>query len=368
MSTTASERAALTRALELARRGEGSVEPNPMVGAVVLDAAGRVIAEGWHASFGGPHAEAVALTAAGTAARGATLIVTLEPCCHHGKTPPCTDAILASGIRRVVVGTLDPSPHAAGQGLAALRAAGLDVIESEDADAARRLIAPFTTLVSFGRPWVIAKWAMSLDGHVATAAGESRWISSEASRAIVHGLRGRVDAILVGIGTALADDPLLTSRPPGPRQPLRIVLDAQARLPASSRLVRTAREHPLLVAIGPSANAGAVQQLSSAGCEVWQSTAADPQTRLHELLGSLGQRRLTNLLVEGGPTVLGCFFDAGLVDEVWAFVAPRVIGGNRAPAAVGGEGIALMKNAPRLSIEATESLGGDLFIRGTVRR
>ena len=368
MTASDAEVAAMQRALALAKQGEGFVEPNPMVGAVVLDAAGTTVGEGWHARCGGPHAEVVALAAAGRAADGGTLVVTLEPCCHHGKTPPCTAAVRAAGIRRVVVGSIDPAPHVAGGGLAELRSAGIEVVEGVCAEAAEALIAPFATLMVKRRPWVIAKWAMSLDGHIATATGESRWISSEASRRVVHQLRGRVDSILVGIGTALADDPLLTPRPPGLRQPLRVVLDSKARLPLESQLVKTAAEHPTLVAVGPEAPPDAVARLQAAACEVWQSTAALASARLHELLSELGSRQQTSLLVEGGPTVLGSLFDAGLVDEVQAFVAAKIIGGQAAPAAVGGLGIRSMQNAPRLSIESTESLGEDCFIRGRVVR
>ena len=358
----------MERALELARRGEGFVEPNPQVGAVVLAADGRVVGEGWHELHGGPHAEVMALEAAGEAALGGTLVVTLEPCCHHGKTPPCTAAVIAAGIRRVVIGAGDPFPAVDGGGIASLRAAGLEVESGVLEEAATRLTAPFRRLVSSGRPWVIAKWAMSLDGRVATAAGESRWISSEQSRAIVHELRGRMDGILCGIGTVLADDPLLTARPAGPRQPLRIVLDTSARLPIESRLVRSAREIPVLVATGPKAPADRLRALAAAGCEVWQAAAADPRDRLHELLAELGSRRLTNVLVEGGPTVLGSLADASLVDEVWAFVAPTIIGGAASPSPVAGTGIATLASATAIEIEHTDHPGGDLFIRGVVRR
>jgi diaminohydroxyphosphoribosylaminopyrimidine deaminase/5-amino-6-(5-phosphoribosylamino)uracil reductase len=363
----------MRRALELARRGEGQVEPNPMVGAVIAAPAdtgigGRIVAEGWHAVFGGPHAEAAALAAAGTAARGGTLAVTLEPCCHHGKTPPCTAAIIAAGIARVIVACRDPFPAVNGGGIDALRRAGIEVRTGVCEQAARRLIAPFRTLVEQQRPWMIAKWAMSLDGRVATAAGESRWISSEPSRAIVHELRGRMDGILCGIGTVLADDPLLTARPAGPRQPLRIVLDTAARLPIESRLVQTAREIPVLVAAGPHAPPDRLLALAAAGCDVWQAAAADPRDRLHELLAELGSRQLTNVLVEGGPTVLGSLADASLIDEVWAFIAPTLIGGAASPSPIAGTGIATLASAAAIEIEHTEHPGGDLFIRGVVRR
>ena len=363
----------MRRALALARHGEGRVEPNPMVGAVIAAASGNgpgggIIAEGWHAACGGPHAEVVAISAAGTAARGGTLAVTLEPSCHHGKTPPCTAAIIAAGIARVVVGTRDPFPAVNGGGIDELRRAGVEVRIGVCETEARRLIAPFRTLVEQQRPWLVAKWAMSLDGRVATAAGESRWISSEASRGIVHQLRGRMDGILCGIGTALADDPLLTARPAGPRQPLRIVLDSLARLPLKSRLVHTAREVPVLVATGPAAPAEQLRALEAAGCEVWQCLAASPRERLESLLGELGSRRLTNVLIEGGPTVLGSLADAQAIDEVWAFIAPTIIGGAAAPSPIGGAGIASLATAASIEIEHVEQPGGDLFVRGVVRR
>jgi diaminohydroxyphosphoribosylaminopyrimidine deaminase/5-amino-6-(5-phosphoribosylamino)uracil reductase len=369
MGWTASDAAAMQRALELARRGEGCVEPNPMVGAVVVSSSGqpRTIGEGWHARFGGPHAEVVALAAAGGAARGATLHVTLEPCCHHGKTPPCTDAIIASGIARVVVAAADPFSAVNGGGIAALRAAGIVVETGLHEPEAQRLVAPFRKLVTERKPWLIAKWAMSLDGRVATRDRESRWISSEPSRAIVHELRGRVDAILIGIGTALADDPLLTARPPGPRTPLRIVLDGEARLPPTSRLVQSARDVPLLVAIGPSAAVERVRALEAAGCEIWKGRDSDRGPRLMTLLAELGSRSLTNVLVEGGPEVLGSLFDQGAVDEVWAFIAPRIVGGSVAPSAVGGSGIKAMNLSPEIDIEHVDHPGGDIFVRGLVR-
>jgi diaminohydroxyphosphoribosylaminopyrimidine deaminase/5-amino-6-(5-phosphoribosylamino)uracil reductase len=363
----------MRRALALARRGEGHVEPNPMVGAVIAAASGNgagdsLVAEGWHAAYGGPHAEVAALVAAGTAARGGTLAVTLEPCCHHGKTPPCTAAIIAAGITRVVVGTRDPFPSVNGGGIDALRRAGIEVRVGVCEAEARRLIAPFRTLVEQQRPWLIAKWAMSLDGRVATAGGASRWISSEASREIVHQLRARMDGILCGIGTALADDPLLTARPAGPRQPLRIVLDSTARLPLESRLVRTARDVPVLVATGPDAPADRLRALEAAGCEVWQCLAASPRERLESLLAELGSRRLTNVLVEGGPTVLGSLADAQAIDEVWTFIAPTIIGGAAAPSPIAGIGIASLASAASIEVEQTDHPGGDLFIRGAVRR
>jgi diaminohydroxyphosphoribosylaminopyrimidine deaminase/5-amino-6-(5-phosphoribosylamino)uracil reductase len=351
----------MRRALDLARRGEGRVEPNPMVGGVVASAAGGVLGAGWHDSFGGPHAEIVALAAAGAAARGATLYVTLEPCCHHGKTPPCTDAVIAAGIARVVVAAGDPFPAVAGSGIAALRAAGIAVetglLEAE----AVRLTAPFRTLVTKGRPWVIAKWAASLDGRLAAAPGGDRWISSPESLALVHELRGRVDGVLVGSGTALADDPLLTVRPEGRRRPLRIVLDSAARLPLESRLVRTARQWPVLVAVGPAAEPARIAALRAAGCDVWQGPEGDRGDRLDSLLRELGRRRLTNLLVEGGAAVLGSLFARGLVDEIHAFTAAKILGGP-------GDRLPRLPEPPPVDVEEILHPGGDLLVRGLVRR
>ncbi len=360
------ETSTMRRALELARRGEGLVEPNPQVGAVVLAADGRIVGEGWHARFGGPHAEVVALAAAGEAARGGTLVVTLEPCCHHGKTPPCTEAVIRAGLKRVVVAAGDPFPEVSGRGLARLRDAGIDVATGCLREEAERLVAPFRRLVRDGRPWVIAKWAMSLDGRIAACGGDSRWISGEVSRGLVHTLRGRMDAIMVGIGTALADDPLLTARPAGPRTALRVVVDSRARLPPTSRLVQSAGEVPLLVAVGPEAPADRLADLAAAGCEVWQGSAGDRDARLAALLRHLGERRLTNLLAEGGAELLGGLFDSGSIDEAWAFVAPKLVGGAGAPAAIGGRGIQRMREAPRIDVEEVTRVGDDVLVRGLV--
>src|SRR5262245_57065762 len=254
----------MAQALALAERGRGYVEPNPLVGAVVVRD-GRLVGEGWHRRYGEAHAEVNALHEAGEAARGATLYVTLEPCCHHGKTPPCTDAVLRFGVRRVVAAMTDPFPRVAGGGVERLRTAGLEVETGLLEADARRLNAPYLKLLATGRPYVHAKWAMTLDGKLATRTGDSKWISSDASRRRVHELRGRMDAILVGIGTALADDPLLTARPPGPRTARRIVLDSRLRLPPTSRLVQTAREVLTTVVAAASADEGAAGRLPQAG-------------------------------------------------------------------------------------------------------
>lgn len=352
-------------ALDEAAKGRGAVEPNPMVGAVVVGG-GRLVSVGHHGRFGGPHAEVVALEAAAGDACGATLYVTLEPCSHHGKTPPCVDAVLRAGVVRVVAAHRDPFPKVAGGGIARLREAGLEVTVGVLAEEAIALNAPYLKRLSTGRPYVLAKWAMTLDGKTAVAGGDSRWISSPESRALVHDVRGRMDAIVVGIGTAIADDPQLTARPPGPRRPRRIVLDSRARLPLDSHLVRTAHELPTIVVVGESASAVAVEALSSSGCEVW-SFPGDHRARILSLLGELGRREMTNILVEGGGLVLGTFLDAGAVDEVDVYIAPMIEGGDHLRTPVRGDGRLLMAQAARLQkVRRSVVADSDVRIQGDV--
>ena len=367
MSTRDLDLQHLRRALELAARGQGLVEPNPLVGCVIARGP-DVLGEGWHARFGGPHAEVEALQAAGSHAAGATLYVTLEPCCHFGKTPPCTDAVIAAGIRRVVAAHADPFPRVAGGGIAQLQAAGIEVEVGLLADEARQLNAPYLQLLGTGRPWVMAKWAMTLDGKLATRTGSSQWISGAAARAIVHQIRGRVDAIIVGRGTALADNPQLTARPPGPRTATRIVVDSLASLSLESRLVSTARETPVLIAVGPEATAERCQLLRDAGCEVWIGESPDRNERLQQLLLELGRRRLTNVLVEGGAQLLGALWDLGAIDEVHAFLAPKLVGGQGAPSPFAGLGLADMQAALSLQTPIVEFIEPDVYVHGRVPR
>ncbi len=353
----------MERALALAERGRGAVEPNPLVGAVVVRD-GAVVGEGWHQQFGEAHAEVFALADAGDAARGATAYVTLEPCCHHGKTPPCTDALLRAGVRRVVAAMPDPYPLVGGRGAEALRAAGVTVDVGLGEAQARRLNAPYLKLLSTGRPYVHLKWAMTLDGKLATRSGDSKWISNEASRRLAHVLRGRVDAVVVGIGTALADDPLLTARPPGPRAATRVVLDSQGRLPPTSRLAQTARDVPTLVVTAPAG--GAAGRLRELGCEVLPLPGEGGRPSVDALLAELGRRRMTNVLVEGGAGVLGGFLDARAVDEAHVFISPRLAGGAAAPSPVGGRGAQRIAEALVLAEWTVEPVEGDLLLRGRV--
>ena len=344
MSFTEDDSLLMSRALELAARGLGYVEPNPLVGCVLIRH-GMVVGEGFHRKFGGPHAEIEALRVAGERARGSTAYVTLEPCCHTGKTGPCTRALIEAGVVRVIAAMRDPFPRVSGGGFAELSAAGIVVEEGLLAAQAARLNAAYLKRLHSGLPWVIAKWAMTLDGKIATHSGDSQWISSEASRALVHELRGRVDAILVGGGTARRDDPLLTARPAGARTALRVVLDTKAHLALDSQLLRTAREVPLLVVVGPASTAQDRERLQNAGAEVFVVHSTDHQQRIHEVLLELARRNCTNVLVEGGSRILGSLLDGQLIDEVYAFVAPKIIGGFLAPSPMAGNGLSQMNAA-----------------------
>src|SRR4051812_48581452 len=294
----------LARAIELAEGGRGSTSPNPLVGAVVVKD-GQVVGEGFHAEVGGAHAERAALAACPPAdARGATLYVSLEPCCHTGRTPPCTDAIIAAGIARVVIASDDPTEKAAGRGPGILRDEGIDVVFADDelAARARRLNQPFRKHARTGRPWVLFKSAMTLDGKVATRTGDSKWISGEDSRRLSHHWRAEVDAVAVGIGTALADDPQLTARIDGVRrQPRRIVFDSEARLPLDSQLVKGASEVPLTVVVTRAAPRTAVDALEIAGAEIVVATGANEPDRVRNALAQLGAQDVSAILLEGGP-------------------------------------------------------------------
>jgi diaminohydroxyphosphoribosylaminopyrimidine deaminase/5-amino-6-(5-phosphoribosylamino)uracil reductase len=353
----------MQEALALAEKGRGFVEPNPLVGAILVQD-GRGVGQGWHRRYGEVHAEVNALAEAGEAARGATLYVTLEPCCHHGKTPPCTEAVIHAGVRRVVAAMVDPFAQVRGQGIAQLRAAHIEVETGLGEAEARRLNAPYLKLLTTGRPYVHAKWAMTLDGKIATRTGDSKWITNEASRRRVHDLRGRMDAIVVGIGTVLADDPLLTARPPGPRTPVRIVLDSHCRLPLTSHLATTARQAPVLVVTAGAEAREQARAVQALGCELLPLTDEGGRPGVGALLDELGRRRMTNLLVEGGSDVLGSFLDAGEIDEVHVFVAPRLAGGKEARTPVGGRGEARIADALGLNEWRVEGVEGDVLLHG----
>jgi len=355
----------MARALALAERGIGRTSPNPSVGAVLVHG-DTVVGEGRTAPAGGPHAEAVALAAAGAAAVGATAYVTLEPCAHHGRTPPCADALIAAGVSRVVYALGDPNPNVDGAGAARLLAAGLDVVEGVGADAARTLYAPFARWITTGRPFVTAKWAMTLDGRIGTRTGDSRWISSPPARAEAHRLRDRVDAVVVGCGTVLRDDPALTVRldRADARQPLRIVLDSTGRVPLWSRVFDVTEAPTLVVTV--KMPAGRAAELRERGVEVVEAAGdSDGRVDIAALLDILGRRGALHVLVEGGAAVHGSFVAARAVDAVWAVVAPVIVGGREAPGPVGGHGVARMADAVRLADVRLSPLGDDIVITGT---
>jgi diaminohydroxyphosphoribosylaminopyrimidine deaminase/5-amino-6-(5-phosphoribosylamino)uracil reductase len=304
----------------------------------------------------------MALDAAQGALAEATLYVTLEPCCHHGKTPPCSNAIIASGIRRVVIADMDPSARVNGAGIGQLEDAGLEVHQGLLQEQARELLAPYRKTIRCGTPWVIAKWAMTLDGRIATRTGSSQWISSETSRKVVHELRGRMDAIIVGRGTVTSDDPLLTARPPGPRIPLRVIVTNHAAVPADSQLLKTATEFPVLVSCGPETDPEQISRLEQAGCEVLQLDT--PGNTIPGLLAELGKRQMTNVLVEGGSGLLGSFRDGDHVDEVHVFMAPKLVGGDQAPGPLGGTGSEQMADALSLENPRFTTLEGDIYLHG----
>ena len=354
----------MRRALELARVAVGETSPNPPVGAVIARD-GRIVGEGGTQPAGQSHAEIVALRQAGELARGSTLYVTLEPCSHHGRTPPCVDAVIAAGVAEARVSMADPNPLVAGRGVEKLREAGILVTLGEGAEEAEDLCAPHAVFITTGTPLVTLKFAMSLDGKIATRAGDSKWITGRESRRYVHELRSRSDAIMVGIGTALADDPLLTARDsedsPLSRQPLRVVVDSRANLPAESAMLQQPGE--TLVAVSQISESERVA-LESAGAEILLAPASDGRVDLSALLAELGRRQITSVFVEGGGALAGSLLDARLVHKVVAFVAPVIIGGDRAPSPVGGHGATLMSESMRLSAVKIERFGEDVAIIG----
>ncbi len=365
------ERKYMLRALELAVRAQGRTSPNPLVGAVLVKD-GRIIGEGFHRRAGGLHAEVEALRAAGEAARGATAFVTLEPCAHHGRTPPCVDALIEAGVAQVYSAGEDPNPHVNGGGHARLRAAGIQVQTGLCSEHAREINRPFFKYIACGRPWVTAKFAMSLDGKLATRRGDSQWITGEAARGRGHQLRNMADAVLVGSGTVLADDPRLTTRLPehegDVRHPLRIVVDSSGRVPGTSRIFSADLPGDTALATTAAAAEKHCGGLQSQGVQVWRLPAdGSGRVDLGGLLDEIGRRDMLTLLVEGGGVLTGSLVDDGLLDEVYAFVAPMLIGGRAAPGPVGDPGAGALAQALRLGNMVTEQIGADVLIRANVR-
>lgn len=359
----------MRRALDLAARARGRTSPNPMVGAVLVKD-GQLIGEGFHAYAGSDHAEVTALCDAGPAARGATLYVSLEPCCHSGRTPPCVDQILQAGIRRVVAACEDPNPAVSGKGIAALRTAGLSVDVGILAEEAERLNEAFFTHVRTGRPFVTLKVAASLDGKIAIRTGESRWITGESARRRVHQLRNEMDAVLVGIGTVLRDDPLLTTRLgiADQRDPIRVIVDNLARLPLRAKVVNRASTAPTILAVSQMAPRTKLEALEREGVQVVVVESSPRRVSLERLMEALGKRGILSLMIEGGAEINASALREGIVDKVLVFLAPILIGGKSTPTAVGGDGIESLTLAVRLRDVRIERFDGDILVEGYINR
>ena len=355
----------MRRALELAARGRGRVSPNPLVGCVLVDPGGRVVGEGWHAAVGGPHAEVNALRAAGEAARSATAYVTLEPCNHHGRTGPCTEALIEAGVAKVVVAALDPDPRVDGHGIERLKAAGIAVETGLLAAEAAALNETYLVSKRERRPFVLYKTAMSLDGKIAVSSGRSRWITSEPARALVHRWRDEHDAVAVGVNTVLLDDPALTTRlPDGGRSPLKVVFDSVARTPATARLFAPGPDGErakVLIFVTEEASESRVTALREAGAEVVEVAASRGRPRLESVMADLYAREVTSLLLEGGGTLAWDFFERRMVDRVAWFIAPKVLGGS-ASGPVAGTGVKSLHEAITLDEVRTEFVGPDLYL------
>ena len=355
----------MNRALALAQQGKGRTSPNPLVGAVIVNA-GKIVGEGYHQKAGEPHAEIHALKAAGENTKGSTLYVNLEPCCHIGQTPPCTDAIIQAGVKQVYAAHLDPNPKVAGKGVKQLEEAGIEVHVGLCAEAAEKLNEIFFKHVTTGSPFVILKIAMSLDGKIATSTGESQWITSPASRQRGHEVRDEVDAILVGIGTVLNDNPVLTTRLPNKQgqDPTRIVLDSHGRTPTAAKIFNPESDADVIIVVTPQASARKIALLKITGAEVMVLPTKDGQVCFKTLLGTLGSRGITSVLIEGGGKVNTTALMLGIVDKVMCFVAPKFIGGKEAPGVFNGEIITQLTDAPELKRKTITELGCDLLIEG----
>ena len=356
----------MKRAIELAKQGSGWTAPNPLVGAVVVKN-GRVIGEGYHRKYGELHAERNALAACSEDPAGATLYVTLEPCCHYGKTPPCTEIIIEKKIAKVVIGSRDPNPKVAGKGARILREHGIEVVEDYMREACDALNPVFFHYITTKTPYVVLKFAMTLDGKIATRTGASKWITGEAARNHVHQLRGRYAGILAGIGTVLADDPMLNCRIDGAHQPLRIILDSHLRIPMGSRLVRSAKEYPLLIVCNESTRdreegTSRIQKLEEAGAKVWTLPEKNGHPDLNVLMQRLGEEKIDSVLIEGGGTVNEAVLKAHIVHHVYAYIAPKIFGGEDAKTPVEGSGIRLPQECANLRLAKITVLLNDMLL------
>ena len=356
----------MRRAIELARKGGGFVHPNPLVGCVVVKD-GEIIAEGYHEKYGEFHAERNALLRCQSETKGASLYVTLEPCCHFGKTPPCTEIIIEKGIKKVFVGILDPNPLVAGKGVKILQNAGIEVEVGLCEDEIRELNKVFLKYITTKRPYVIMKTAMTLDGKIAAHTGDSKWVTNEESRKMVHALRSELSGVIVGIGTVLADDPMLNVRLEGEHhQPVRIVVDSNLRIPIDCQLVKTAKEYRTIVATTVNGCCRDVRPYVSTGIEIVECQSNNNHVDINDLMTKLGAMGIDSLLLEGGSTLNAAFLEAGCVDEVWAFIAPKIIGGKDAKTPVSGNGIDKMSDAINFKNIDIQNINGDILIKGKI--
>ncbi|MDD5093226.1 MAG: bifunctional diaminohydroxyphosphoribosylaminopyrimidine deaminase/5-amino-6-(5-phosphoribosylamino)uracil reductase RibD [Dehalococcoidia bacterium] len=352
-------------ALVQAKKALGNVSPNPAVGAVIVKE-GKVVGEGYTQPPGSAHAEIMALSQAGEASRGATLYVTLEPCCHFGRTPPCTEAIVASGIREVHMAMLDPNPLVSGKGKAQLEGSGIKTYLGDREEEAKEINEAYARHITTGMPFVTAKFAMSLDGKIATRTFDSRWISNEQSREYVHQVRWKTDAIMVGVNTVLRDDPQLTARIGGKvRQPLRVIIDSHGRTPLSAKVLQSPDK--VLIAATPAIEREQLKQYSDLGVSVLTLPSKDDRVDIDGLLRHLGRQGITSVLVEGGGTLMGSLFDLERVDKVLAFISPMIIGGSQAIPPVAGQGVNSVAEALRLKRIRVERFGDDIMVSGYMR-
>ena len=351
-------------ALELAKKGAGYVNPNPMVGAILVKD-GRIIGQGYHEKYGGPHAERNALAGCTAPPQGATLYVTLEPCCHHGKTPPCTEAIIENGIARVVVGTLDPNPKMAGKSIALLRNHHIRVETGILEPACRALIKTFTKFITTGNPYVLMKYAMTMDGKTAAYTGQSKWITGEPARHHVQETRHQFSAVMAGVDTVICDDPLLTCRLKNSRNPIRVICDTRLRTPLTSRIVQTADTVETIIAT-VSDDSGRRKPYQDKGCKILTVGGADGHVNLPELMSVLGKMGIDSILLEGGSTLNWSALEHHIVDGIQAYIAPKLFGGSEAKSPVGGLGIASPDAAIHLKDLSFKQLGEDYLIEGEV--